>query len=31
MVQAGLRAPFPPAQAPRAAAMPSRVGGAAVA
>jgi alkanesulfonate monooxygenase SsuD/methylene tetrahydromethanopterin reductase-like flavin-dependent oxidoreductase (luciferase family) len=31
MVQAGLRAPFPPAQTPRAATMPSRVGGAAVA
>jgi len=31
MVQAGLRAPFAPAQASRAAAMPSRVGGAVVA
>jgi len=31
MVQAGLRAPFAPAQTSRAAAMPSRVGGAAVA
>jgi FMNH2-dependent dimethyl sulfone monooxygenase len=31
MVQAGLRAPFPPTQTPRAATMPSRVGGAAVA
>ncbi|MBV8243971.1 MAG: LLM class flavin-dependent oxidoreductase [Hyphomicrobiales bacterium] len=31
MVQAGLRAPFAPAQTSRAAAMPSRVGGTAVA